>query len=719
MPGALRPFIAKAVQLQDANIRLHEVMAPLIIRHRRRTEHRRYWVGTEYPPAINGYVFRPDRSQLHLAPGQPMPAHGELAQYLLMKVVAEISRGKHRTTLGMDLTGCYTTLWQSREGTKAAETALQSGQPNLLAILKRITGYGHEDNPRDAEHPKVETVVAETLQRWDQGEKSLIFCFRVPTAETLHRLLSRGVDQRLRAARKALFASRGTEMGKDFDGDKAMHQFRRSLTAREGSGVPLFLDRVLPGWLSAIGYSLPALTKEDFIALARLCARGLHKGRPLFRDFERPDRVFLNRAFEHVLANRLLDSHLDLSFLPAERAVATRELLTQIAKEDWVRSRYGDRQLSADQGADTEEGSQRSELVARTSLAATYDLQSEPDRAVSQTVLRALETPPSGNRPRIIDTLVSGPNLFLPLGNALLLIDEKGQKRVQRMRELTFDVTRQGGGWNWPQRAQVLDAVVRAFLREDILLRLPRDVFRGEDETWSESLLRGLHQVPPGGAQLEPVAARVEEFLRELSEMGSEEREAHLRYAMNPRAEAVVLITGSSKVDRDAIFSGFNTPLLPDILVCTQVGQEGIDLHRHCRHVVHYDLGWNPAAIEQRTGRTDRIGSKAARERKMALEATGNSNLTEDQLPGLDIAMPYLAGTYDERMFDRLRTRAQVFDILTGGDPTADQETGSFWLNPDSEGEDDGASFVPLPRQMLDDLRVDLAVMSIRPPIQA
>jgi len=42
--------------------------------------------------------------------------------------------------------------------------------------------------------------------------------------------------------------------------------------------------------------------------------------------------------------------------------------------------------------------------------------------------------------------------------------------------------------------------------------------------------------------------------------------------------------------------------------------------------------------------------------------------------------------------------------------PIADQESGSFWLDPDSEGEDDGTSFVPLPRQMLDDLRVDLAV---------
>ena len=86
-------------------------------------------------------------------------------------------------------------------------------------------------------------------------------------------------------------------------------------------------------------------------------------------------------------------------------------------------------------------------------------------------------------------------------------------------------------------------------------------------------------------------------------------------------AEAVVLVTGDSGIDRDAVFNGFNTPLLPDILVCTQVGQEGIDLHRHCRHVVHYDLGWNPATLEQRTGRTDRLGSKAMRERNLALAA--------------------------------------------------------------------------------------------------
>jgi len=303
---------------------------------------------------------------------------------------------------------------------------------------------------------------------------------------------------------------------------------------------------------------LPTFTKEDLVALASLYARAVHNNRPLFRDFERPDRVFVSRAIEHVLARRLLRGPLDLSSVSPDRVAATKDLLEQIAAEDWVRYRYGDEHMAPDREAQSEDDNQPSEQVARSSLAAVYDLQTDPDPTLSQMALRALETQPLGNRPRIVDTLLSGPNLFLPLGDARRLIDQAGHERSRRMRELIIKVTRQEGGWNWRQRAQVLDAVVRAFLREDILLRLPREIFRGEDETWSESLLRGLH-TQPGGDELEPVAGRVEEFLGELSEMGGEEREAHLRYAMNARAESVVLVTGSNKVDRDAVFSGFNT----------------------------------------------------------------------------------------------------------------------------------------------------------------
>jgi len=165
------------------------------------------------------------------------------------------------------------------------------------------------------------------------------------------------------------------------------------------------------------------------------------------------------------------------------------------------------------------------------------------------------------------------------------------------------------------------------------------------------------------------------------------------------------LVSGATR-ERDAVFRGFNSPLLPEILICTQVGQEGIDLHRHCRNVIHYDLGWNPATIEQRTGRVDRIGSKVQRERKLKMSEC--SQLAERGLPGLEVALPYLAATYDERMFDRLYARAQAFDLLTGGDPSAEAEDEEFLSIEGVENHGSKTDLVALPDDLRRSIRVDL-----------
>jgi hypothetical protein len=681
-PGPLRPFLKRAVFLREANQHLRNAMRPLIVRHRRGTAHRRYWVGREYPP--DKPTPRPDRSQLHLAPGRPVSPSAELVQFLLMKVVAEITCGRHRTAIGSALTGCYRTLWASNEGRRAMEAGAQA---ELRDLLKKLASPR-----RDGQHPKVEAVVKEVLRRWEEGEKSLIFCFRKPTAEVLRNLLARGVDDRLRAARKALFATRGTTGGSPVDPDKAMQQFRRALTARDRVGVSLFLDRVLFGWLVRSGAEPPGLLPEDREAVAGLCARAIYHGRPLFADLDRLDRVFLNRAVEHVLAKRISDS-LD----PQCRA-----LLEEISRENWVRFRYGQAALS--QGGNIRVDDQPAERAARGSLAAAYSLLGEPDPTVLQRLRPVLHTRPG--RADVLDSIIAGPNLFLPLRGAwdILGSDERG--RVESLQDLLFRISRWNGDWAWAERARVVDAVVRAFLREDILFRLPQSVFRGNEKTWAERLCRGFHQSRPSVHQLEPMAGRVLEFVKEIAPMSPEERDAHLKYAMDRNAESVVLVTGDSKLDRDKVFSGFNTPLLPEILICTAVGQEGIDLQRQCRHVVHYDLGWNPATMEQRTGRVDRIGSKTFREIAIAQAKGAVAGLG----PGLDIGVPYLAGTYDERIFETLRGRAQIFDILTGGDPTADRNEEALWLNPDDEGDPSTSSYVPLPPKMLEDLRVNLEI---------
>lgn len=49
-----------------------------------------------------------------------------------------------------------------------------------------------------------------------------------------------------------------------------------------------------------------------------------------------------------------------------------------------------------------------------------------------------------------------------------------------------------------------------------------------------------------------------------------------------------------------------------DILIATDVLAEGVNLQQ-CRHIVNYDVPWNPMRLVQRHGRVDRIGSRHAR----------------------------------------------------------------------------------------------------------
>lgn len=61
------------------------------------------------------------------------------------------------------------------------------------------------------------------------------------------------------------------------------------------------------------------------------------------------------------------------------------------------------------------------------------------------------------------------------------------------------------------------------------------------------------------------------------------------------------------------LVSQFRMPGFPLAMVTTDVLQEGEDLHTFCRQIVHYGITWTPSAMEQRTGRIDRIGSLVQR----------------------------------------------------------------------------------------------------------
>lgn len=117
----------------------------------------------------------------------------------------------------------------------------------------------------------------------------------------------------------------------------------------------------------------------------------------------------------------------------------------------------------------------------------------------------------------------------------------------------------------------------------------------------------------------------------------------------------VQIATGQTeRTHRARLMRAFNTPFFPDIFICSQVMGEGVDLHRYCRHVIHHDLDWNPSSIEQRTGRIDRLGCKAERQR-LAITAY----------------LPYISGTADERQFRVMTDRENWFRIVMGQEEVA------------------------------------------------
>lgn len=157
---------------------------------------------------------------------------------------------------------------------------------------------------------------------------------------------------------------------------------------------------------------------------------------------------------------------------------------------------------------------------------------------------------------------------------------------------------------------------------------------RTEDQ---EEFIQYLKSVQPGGIRARDIS--IDDF------DDSEKEESHSTIMANIR-----LCYGATKPDtRQKLMKTFNTPFFPDILITSSVMAEGVDLHLNCRHIIHHDLCWNPSTLEQRTGRVDRIGAK-----------------TEKCGKPIQVYLPYISETQDEKMYKVVTERERWFNIVMG-----------------------------------------------------
>lgn len=134
---------------------------------------------------------------------------------------------------------------------------------------------------------------------------------------------------------------------------------------------------------------------------------------------------------------------------------------------------------------------------------------------------------------------------------------------------------------------------------------------------------------------------------------------------------------------RERLREAFNTPLYPMVLIANEVMQEGLDLQRSCCRVIHHDLPWNPAQLEQRVGRVDRLGGRIHKLRDKNRDAR------------LEILYPLISQTIDARIYQTVRQREKWLEFLLGAPPDV-QDYASGEIPPE------------LPASVADRLRIDL-----------
>ncbi|WP_430231265.1 helicase-related protein [Paraburkholderia tropica] len=656
----VQALCVEALSYRSAIDRLGDAQRSIVIRHTKPRTHRAFHVGHDFMrPEV-----QPQRTALYEAHGMA-EAGDAFIHYLAMRLDQRIRVGGG----ALDTANAHLMrgLTSSKSAFRASSTAIKALPAHVDPVTRDyITMF---DAVLDHhEHPKVRATVGRALANYRNGRKTLIFCERVDTLKEIETALRDGIDKSSARHMSGNAERRKTLLEQaEFVDMRLARLWWMSLSGREANAFAA-ASRIRH---NALQFAVDTLSRIG----AKVTSRRVHRLMDLWAIAEIPGhtavataaRTLLTSLRDGLTREPLPDAGLVHSILVTDIESGTDAELVRKEAEPHAESWFSDItniwesangatlstlvwQLLESEAGTLLQRDSKPEEVARS----FYDTYIALQRGLRKVILR--------------------PDLF----GAYVEREQMSGRPVAGTKELADAVCRgihapRGEGESpWIR----MERFVRALVDANGSINP-----HASTNTQRRSLWRGVNIQP--------------------TRHGANDEEADARTGEDDFA--VQTLYGEVKADRRVVLcAAFNSPLAPDILVCTAIGSEGIDLHKECVEVIHHDLPWNPAKLEQRIGRIDRVGSLA--------ETSGQQ---------VRIGIPFQEHSYERYQYSVLLARAQRFQVLLGKpdfdihaideEATGTDEDEVKELLPDLDMTND-EPHPPLPEGLLQWLSVDLSL---------
>lgn len=637
---------------------LGEQFGRVAIRHTKDHVRRHYHAGGDYVVS-GGPSYSPNHRSLYDTKGYGGSENG-LLSYIGMRA---------QQLLGRDCgdKGAVKLLRGINSSYDAYRESLNDQPPRQITAMTESYCRFFNDQLRQHKHPKVQATVDRALDNYLRGHKTLIFCERRATQREIFGLISERI--------------------KKLDGDNQLTKQR---------------DKLLEDYLAVdLYWSRSYLTVND----RGDCWDGLDAGakQKIIQTIDRELTPF--RPLAPSLYAKLADLVL-LNFMVQDHPGPFNDTGRSLA--DIRHSATG-----------------REALLDLRRGVAKADPGPDPAGPGDFTENAAIDDDPvssgddfrSGDTGLVIDHILRGRNIW-HLGpesgrfhlNIWRILDSEHQQLLDSLSLAEAD--------NLDSISEIMGYLLRdlrlglrkVLLRLDSLRRLAEEGGVGADDPFQllqKSLSRPDISPWHRAIQYSELLARSSGSLMRGTVEAS--RRQSLWRGVYLRGGVTAFMNGDTAPERRVnLCAAFNSPLMPDILVCTAIGSEGIDLHLYCAEVIHHDLPWNPAKLEQRTGRIDRVGCLAERINRL------------DSFK-INIGIPFLAHNYDEFNYRQLLARAQKQDVLLNAPEfvAASIEEEVFDVNDEARvtepGDEDGPDSLDpglgaLPESLLEYLKISLNI---------